>query len=161
MGIQNLYTIFRYSICLSCNWYDIKFLLSGTFPWHAENHKWLVEWHLIFLSFIVEFPYRLRPKMLQIWHLQFFSVNMGVVCLSSRNYDFWIVYSNTHKTLAFGNCYRKFSQVYNDFHSHFPYDWSRKTVYAANALLLPGNSACLPHEKNMTLSRNRFNINGV
>lgn len=81
------HTVFRFSICRSTDVVPI-FLLSGSFPWHADDHKWFGNQHLTFLPFVVEFAYRLRPRMLVIRHLEIFSVDPGVLCLSSRNHHF-------------------------------------------------------------------------
>ena len=60
----------------------------ATFPRHTDDQEMFGHQHLSSLSFVVEFGYRLRSKMLAIRRRGMFSAGTGVLCLSNRDHHF-------------------------------------------------------------------------
>lgn len=63
--------------------------------------------------------------------------------------------------LTLGHFHRMFPLVYNGLTLAFLFDWTRKGIRVAHALYFAGNLTCIPHDKNMTLTQEILNNNGI
>lgn len=80
---------FAHCFSSTCCSVDVEsiFLLFGSLPWHADNHKWFSNQHVTSMPFVVEFAY--SPYSNNAFNLV--SVYLDVLCLSNWNCYFWIM----------------------------------------------------------------------